>query len=111
MDNCVKGIKYCLFSCALCIAACVDGCYNCIKVIQMACGEGIKSHNDLFKIVKEKNIDISDVLSKVRYEREKEKLQVELVKLQQWVKKNNKRVATKYRDSKKNMSQDKGAEK
>ena len=53
----------------------------------------IKSHNDLFKIVKEKNIDISDVLSKVRYEREKEKLQVELVKLQQWVKKNNKRVA------------------
>ena len=29
----------------------------------------------------------------MRYEREKEKLQVELVKLQQWVKKNNKRVA------------------
>ncbi len=53
----------------------------------------IKSHDDLLKIVKEKNIDISDALSKVRYEREKEKLQVELVKLQQWVKKNNKRVA------------------
>ena len=51
MDNCVKGIKYCLFSCALCIAACVDGCYNCIKVIQMACGDGIKSHNDLLKNV------------------------------------------------------------
>jgi len=53
----------------------------------------IKSHDDLLRIVKEKDIDISDALSKVRYEREKEKLQVELVKLQQWVKKNNKRVA------------------
>lgn len=53
----------------------------------------IKSHDDLFKIVKEKDIDISDVLYQVRYEREKEKLQVELVKLQQWVKKTNKRVA------------------
>ena len=32
-------------------------------------------------------------MSKIQYEKEKEKLQVELVKLQQWVKKNNKRVA------------------
>ncbi len=53
----------------------------------------ITSHDDLLKIVKDKNIDISGVLSKVHYEKEKEKLQVELVKLQQWVKKNNKRVA------------------
>ena len=53
----------------------------------------IKSHDDLLKVVKEKDIDISNVLSKVRYEKEKEKLQVELVKLQQWIKKNNKRVA------------------
>lgn len=53
----------------------------------------IESHNDLLKLAKEKQIDISEVLAKVRYEREKEKLQVELVKLQQWVKKTNKRVA------------------
>jgi len=32
-------------------------------------------------------------LSKIQYEQEKEALQVELVKLQQWIKKNNKRVA------------------
>ena len=51
MDNCVKGLKYCLFSCALCIAACVDGCYNCIKVIQIACGDGVKSYADLLKNV------------------------------------------------------------
>lgn len=50
-DNCAKGLKYCLFSCALCIAACVDGCYNCIKVIQISCGEGVKSYNDLLKNV------------------------------------------------------------
>ena len=49
MDNCTKGIKYCLFSCALCIAACVDGCYNCIKVVQLACGEGVKTYADLTK--------------------------------------------------------------
>ena len=53
----------------------------------------IHSHADLLNIVKEKDINISSVLSKIQYEQEKEKLQVELVKLQQWVKKNNKRVA------------------
>ncbi len=63
------------------------------KKITSAEFNAIKSHDDLFKIVKEKDIDISDVLYQVRYEKEKEKLQVELVKLQQWVKKNNKRVA------------------
>jgi len=53
----------------------------------------IQSHEDLFKILEEKNRDIGAVLSKIQYEKEKEKLQIELVKLQQWVKKNNKRVA------------------
>ena len=53
----------------------------------------IQSHEDLLNILKEKEKDISAVLSKIQYEKEKEKLQVELVKLQQWVKKNNKRVA------------------
>ena len=63
MDNCVKGIKYCLFSCALCVAACVDGVYNCVKVIQMACGdEGIKSHNDLLKNVEMMEKKVKDAL-------------------------------------------------
>jgi len=53
----------------------------------------VTSHAELLKLLRDKKIDISNVLSKVHYEREKEKLQVELVKLQQWVKKNNKRVA------------------
>ena len=53
----------------------------------------IQSHEDLFKILEEKDSDISSVLSKIQYEKEKEKLQIELVKLQQWVKKNNRRVA------------------
>lgn len=53
----------------------------------------IRSHDDLLNLLHEKNIDISDVLSVIQYEKEKEKLQVELVKLQQWIKKTNNRVA------------------
>lgn len=53
----------------------------------------IQSHPDLFEKLKEKNIDISSVLKRVRYEKEKELLQVELVKLQRYIKKNNLRVA------------------
>lgn len=53
----------------------------------------IKSHDDLLNLLHEKNIDISDVLSVIQYEKEKEKLQEELVKLQQWIKKTNNRVA------------------
>lgn len=63
------------------------------KLITEAEFASIKSHDDLLKIARDKKIDISMVLSKIQYEKEKEKLQVELVKLQQWVKKNNKRVA------------------
>jgi polyphosphate kinase 2 len=53
----------------------------------------IENHDDLLHILEEKNIDISDILSTIHYEKEKEKLQIELVKLQQWIKKTNKRVA------------------
>lgn len=63
------------------------------KIITEAEFASITSHADLLKIAKDKKIDISSVLSKIQYEKEKEKLQIELVKLQQWVKKNNKRVA------------------
>lgn len=53
----------------------------------------IKTHDDLLKIIEDKHIDISEVLATIQYEKEKEKLQIELVKLQQWIKKTNKRVA------------------
>jgi polyphosphate kinase 2 len=53
----------------------------------------IKTHDDLLKIIEDKHIDISEVMATIQYEKEKEKLQIELVKLQQWIKKTNKRVA------------------
>ena len=53
----------------------------------------IHSHDDLIDKIKDKNIDISSVMSRIQYEKEKELLQIELVKLQQWIKKTNKRVA------------------
>jgi len=53
----------------------------------------IHSHNDLIDKLQDKNIDISSVISRIQYEKEKELLQIELVKLQQWIKKTNKRVA------------------
>lgn len=53
----------------------------------------ITSREDLLDILNKKDIDTTAVLSKFNYEIEKELLQIELVKLQQWIKKNNKRVA------------------
>ena len=53
----------------------------------------IVTRDDFLKVVDDKNIDISEVLATIQYEKEKEKLQIELVKLQQWIKKTNKRVA------------------
>ena len=53
----------------------------------------ISTHADLMQRVKEKNIDISNVISRVQYEKEKELLQIELVKLQQWISRTKQRVA------------------
>lgn len=51
MDNFVKGLKYCVFACALeCVGVC-DGCYNCFQVAKLACGDGIKGYADLTKNV------------------------------------------------------------
>ncbi len=55
--------------------------------------EKVKTRNELYEIFDKKNINIDKVSSTLQYEQEKEFLQIELVKLQQWVKKNNKRVA------------------
>ncbi len=51
------------------------------------------SKKELLEIIHKKDIAIDDVLETVNYENEKKLLQIELVKLQQWIKKYNKRVA------------------
>ncbi len=55
--------------------------------------EKIKTHKDLYDIIAKKSINIDKVLKTIQYEKEKELLQIELVKLQQWVKKNNQKIA------------------
>lgn len=53
----------------------------------------VKDKQDIIAVAKTKGKDISAVLNTLQYEEELKKLQIELVKLQQWVQKNNKRVA------------------
>ena len=52
----------------------------------------IKSKDELFTLIKSKGKNIDRVLRRLKYEDELRKLQIELVKLQQWVSTNNKRV-------------------
>ena len=54
--------------------------------------EKAKSNEALLKIIKEKNINIDKVKKRLFYDEELKKLQIELVKLQQWISKNKKRV-------------------
>ena len=51
------------------------------------------SNQELKKIIEQKGINLDKVNSRLFYEEELKKLQIELVKLQQWVSKNKKRVA------------------
>ena len=53
----------------------------------------IKSRESLKKAIKEKKIPVDRPLFNINYEKELVYLQIELVKLQQWIVKNNKRVA------------------
>lgn len=55
--------------------------------------DSIKTKEDLVQKLTEKGVDVSGILDKIKYEKELKLLQIELVKLQQWVKTNNKRVA------------------
>lgn len=55
--------------------------------------EKSSSNQELLKIIKQKNISLNKVNKRLFYEDELYRLQVELVKLQQWVTKNKKRVA------------------
>ena len=55
--------------------------------------EKIKTRKDLLDTALNKGINIEKVISTLRYEEEKNLLQIELVKLQQWAKREKKRIA------------------
>jgi len=54
--------------------------------------ESIKSNEELLQLIHKKGKNIDDVLNNLQYEDELKKLQIELVKLQQWVSKTKNRV-------------------
>lgn len=55
--------------------------------------ESISTSEQLSKLINEKGKAVSNIRRTVEYNDELKKLQIELVKLQQWISKNNKRVA------------------
>ncbi|MBE0424392.1 MAG: polyphosphate kinase 2 [Lutibacter sp.] len=55
--------------------------------------ERVSSNQELLKIIKNKNIPFDKVAKRLFYEEELRNLQIELVKLQQWISKNKMRVA------------------
>lgn len=55
--------------------------------------EKVTSNQELLKIIREKNIPFDKVAKRLFYEEELRNLQIELVKLQQWIAKNKMRVA------------------
>jgi len=55
--------------------------------------EKVSSNQELLKIIRKKNIPFEKVEKRLFYEEELRNLQIELVKLQQWIAKNKMRVA------------------
>ncbi|MDO9037250.1 MAG: polyphosphate kinase 2 [Lutibacter sp.] len=55
--------------------------------------ERVSSNQELLKLIKQKNIPFDRVAKRLFYEEELRNLQIELVKLQQWISKNKMRVA------------------
>ncbi|CAM1339917.1 polyphosphate kinase 2 [Tenacibaculum aestuarii] len=55
--------------------------------------ESVSTNEELLSKIRKKGISIAKVQVKLDYEEELKKLQIELVKLQQWIAKKNKRVA------------------
>ncbi len=55
--------------------------------------ERVSSNQELLKLIKQKNISFDKVAKRLFYEEELRNLQIELVKLQQWIVKNKMRVA------------------
>lgn len=61
-------------------------------ILDQADFEKAQTRNDLLHIINAKNENIDVILSTIQYEKEKKQLQIELVKLQNWVIKHNKRI-------------------
>ncbi len=55
--------------------------------------ESVQTASELIALLKKKQVPHQKVLKHIAYEKELRNLQIELVKLQQWIAKNNKRVA------------------
>ena len=53
----------------------------------------LKSPKQLLELLQAKAVDVGKIKSRLNYERELKKLQIELVKMQRWVQEKNKRVA------------------
>lgn len=49
LPHCTKGIKFCLYGCALECVSPFDGCYNCIMYIMDICGSGVSGFGDILK--------------------------------------------------------------
>ncbi|WBX75628.1 polyphosphate kinase 2 [Tenacibaculum ovolyticum] len=58
--------------------------------------ESVSTNEELLTLIDKKGVSIDKVRDKIAYEKELKELQVELVKLQQWVAKKNKRVAVVF---------------
>tara|TARA_B100000809_G_scaffold249300_2_gene280451 strand:+ start:22624 stop:23481 length:858 start_codon:yes stop_codon:yes gene_type:complete len=58
--------------------------------------ESVKSQKELKELLLQKDDKYKTVLNTIQYEEELKRLQIELVKLQRWVAKNNKRVAVVF---------------
>ena len=62
------------------------------NLLQITDFNKITSKEELLSALKQKNIAVEKVQYNIEYEEELKRLQIELVKLQQWVSKNKKRV-------------------
>ena len=58
--------------------------------------ESVSNNQELVQLIKQKEIPFQKIENTLIYEKELRNLQVELVKLQQWISKNNKRVAVVF---------------
>jgi len=55
--------------------------------------ESVNSNSELLQLIEKKEVNINWVKKRMAYEEELRRLQIELVKLQRWITKTNKRVA------------------
>ena len=60
MPHCSKGIKYCLYSCALACVSPIDGCYNCVTYSMDVCGGNVTGFAGIMKNTKWLNAKVRD---------------------------------------------------